>query len=201
MHARIKNLQKKIRKLKEAQSKSKKLGDEDVEDGGYDRSGDKEVSDSDESDDELGGSSKSSKRTLSKRGLVIKEGVIDFLDPKNVTGALINKPKETKSGDQFKLSDDGKLIIEMEEEMGKGGTAGRKRKAGLSESSRTSAVYDDDDDDEEYDKRTTKSSMSFKSAKSSKSTKSFKSSKSTNSKRSAKFQSKNKNSKNKKARH
>jgi len=185
MNTRIKNLEKKIRKLKDAKSNNngKEHVGEDQMDGNL----------SDESDDEIGGSAPTTKRTLSKRGLIIKEGVVDFLDPKNVTGALISKPKETKAGDQFKLSEDGKLIIEMEEEMDKassGGKGSRKRKIGLSDHSNAGAS-DDEEDDYHPDNRSTsnkslrslKSSRSFNS--SSKSTRSFHSSKSSKSTKSS----------------
>jgi hypothetical protein len=194
MHTRIKNLEKKIRKLKDAKSSNN-----GKERSGEDQMDDKDDNISDESDDEIGGSAPTSKRTLSKRGLIIKEGVVDFLDPKNVTGALISKPKEAKGGDQFKLSEDGKLIIEMEEEMDKassGGKGSRKRKIGLSDHSNAGAS-DDEEDDYQYDNRST-SNKSMRSSKSSRtfnssarSTRSFRSSKSSKSTKSSSKSTKN----------
>lgn len=90
---------------------------------------------------------------------------------------VAGKPKESKGGDQFKLSEDGRLIIEMEEEMEKTGAGqARKRKSGLSDYS-TGADSDEDDDADDadhggkkysrdYDNRSTKSSRSFRSSKS-----------------------------------
>ena len=87
MHIRIRNLQKKIRKMQEA----KKLGKKSRDDGDEDDE-DREDKSGDESDeDELVGTAKTSRRTLSKRGLIMKEGVVDFLDPKTVTGAVISE--------------------------------------------------------------------------------------------------------------
>jgi len=90
MKNRIKNLCKKLRKLKE--EKTKTLKDEDE-------------SDEEDNEDEFGQIKSESKP------LVMKEGLVDFLNPKEITQALINEEQPAQDEIEFKQSKDGKLII------------------------------------------------------------------------------------------
>jgi len=87
MSTRIKNIQRKIRKLKESKSAALKKGtiEKDERDSG----------ESEEEDEEGDGNARrrSHQRPPSEK-LIIKEGVVDFLDPKNMTASLISKKKE-----------------------------------------------------------------------------------------------------------
>jgi len=86
MHTRVKNLSRKLKKLKMKQRKST----------------DDTVSD-DEEEDEFGDK-------IESKPLQIKEGVVDFLNPKEMVQSLVSE-RQTRSEDGFKQSSDGKLII------------------------------------------------------------------------------------------
>lgn len=78
MNIRIKNIQRKLRKLKETRSTTAK------------QLHSKEDENSEESEEE-GEDVKSGRSHHSNEKLIIKEGVVDFLDPKNMTASLISK--------------------------------------------------------------------------------------------------------------
>lgn len=84
MHRRIKNIQKKLRKMK--QTKQAKLGEQTNEN-------EKEVSDDEGYTDEIIGSwtGNSKQAKASDKKLMIKEDLVDFLDPRNITSSLISK--------------------------------------------------------------------------------------------------------------
>jgi len=85
MHTRVKNLCRKLKKLK---MKQKTSTDDIVSDDEEDEFGDK----------------------IEAKPLQIKEGVVDFLNPKEMVQSLVSE-RQTRSEDDFKQSRDGKLII------------------------------------------------------------------------------------------
>lgn len=121
MRVRIKNLCKKLKKLKEEKAKGKAPKDENDES-------------EDENDDDFD-------KPDMKTHVVIKEGLVNFLDPKEITQSLVSKlldkkllfvsfseikiynvliiivfiflgdRKPSKPEDDFKISEDGKMII------------------------------------------------------------------------------------------
>ncbi|ODN00012.1 RRP12-like protein [Orchesella cincta] len=154
MRNRIKNI---CKKLREKKSKEEK----------------KEHGDEDEDDEESGDEMDIDVRMSNKAPLVMKEGVVDFLNPSDVAKSLINE-RPLRQEDDFKMSEDGKLIIDIEDSKNK-----RKRSAPDDSDDDEEDYISDDDDNNETMKKATKSKSSAASMKSSKSkfsVKSFKSS-------------------------
>jgi hypothetical protein len=149
MRNRIKNICKKLREKKGKEDKA----DDDLDEG--------EESEDEDMDTGVGMSNKTP--------LVMKEGFVDFLNPSDIAKSFINEPAPTKE-DPFKVSEDGKLIIDVEDPKSK-----RKRPAPDDSDSEDDAFDDGDFEDGHEKKMKRKSPASIKSGKSKYSVKSFKS--------------------------
>ncbi|CAL8137970.1 unnamed protein product [Orchesella dallaii] len=174
MRNRIKNICKKLREKKKSKDEKKERGGDEEEDD-------------DESGDEMDIDVRISNK---KAPLVMKEGVVDFLNPSDVAKSLINE-RPMRQEDDFKMSKDGKLIIDIEDSKNK-----RKRSA-PDDSDDDEEDYASDDDNERKEKanKGKSSAVSMKSNRSKFSVKSFKSSGSASSKRSLGKSSKSKQGK------